>query len=167
MKSFLMFLPLLAACATAQPEIHSCPVPAPSPFQVIGEARMALVDSYDLMATDADAQKRVAILDYILIANFNFLVGRDQHYQTLAGCSTLAIEEVLPDMAIFASPDNTTRLKHAHEMFAAMGGTCDEEPSTPVTAPADAAVIERIIEQEGGEPLDLGPSTGDETPTSR
>lgn len=159
MKSFLLLLPLLAACATAQPEVHSCPIPATSPFQVIGEARTALVDSYELMAQDAEAQKRVAVLDFVLVANFNFLVGRDPRYQALAACSVAAIEDVLPDMAIFASADNTSLVKRAHEMFSAMGGSCEEPPPTRVSAPAEDRVIEQIIEREGGEPLDLGPST--------
>lgn len=162
MKSSLLFLPLLA-CATVQPEAPRCPAPAPAPFQVIGEARMALVDSYDLMIKDVEAQRRVAILDYILMANSNFLIGHDPHYERLAACTTAAIVDVLPDMAVFASPDNTARVRRAHEMFAAMGGTCAEQMTAPVKAPSvtEDEVIEQMIQREGepNESLELGPAS--------
>ena len=162
MKRSLLFLPLLA-CATAQPEPLRCPAPPLAPFQVIGEARMALVDTYDAMGRDEEAQKRVVVLDYILMANANFLIGRDPHYERLAACTTVAIMNVLPDMAVFGTSDNVSRLSRAQHMFHVMGGTCTEELTAPVKAPSatEDELIERMIEREGESDggLDLGPTS--------
>jgi hypothetical protein len=162
MKSLLpLLMLLLAACGTVHPaEVHSCPLPPPaplSPFQVIGEARTALFDSYDGMAKDEHAQARLAMADRVLRVHSDFLIGRDPEYNTLAPCAVEMLNGIIPDMAMFATRENAQKVVRARDMFSAIGGTCDY--AVPSTAPVEPAEEDETVEG-ADESLDLTPSKG-------